>query len=227
MQLEDIAQIVLKFVAAGLVGSIIGIERERSHRAAGFRTHFLVALGAATVMIIGEQLTARYGVNVTDPSRLAAQVISGIGFLGAGTILKDGVNVRGLTTAASLWATACIGIAAGAGMYLVALIGTIGAVLALTVLETVESRFVKTKHSRAVLDVLCCDSSPEMHSRVYSAIHQHGLEIVGISISALDQGCKMELRIGSPQSKGRDAFADLCTQLSQVEGVTNVKSIAL
>lgn len=101
------------------IGGVIGWERESSHRPAGMRTHMLVAVGSATVMIIGDYSHKIYG---GDATRLGAQVVSGIGFLGAGTIMKEGSTVKGLTTAASVWAVACMGIAAGAGFYDVAVI---------------------------------------------------------------------------------------------------------
>ena len=107
--------IVLRLACAMVVGIVIGLEREFTHRPAGLRTHILVTLGACVVSILGEMLFLHYAqLGATpDPARLSAQVITGVGFLGAGTIMKEGVNVKGLTTAASVWAVACLGIAAG------------------------------------------------------------------------------------------------------------------
>ena len=107
---------VIKMVLAVLFSGIIGFEREHSHRPAGFRTHILVAVGSTLVMMTSKFVFLEYqGVVTVDPTRLGAQVISGIGFLGAGTILREGFSVKGLTTAASLWAVSCIGLAVGAG----------------------------------------------------------------------------------------------------------------
>jgi putative Mg2+ transporter-C (MgtC) family protein len=118
-------------VAAGL-GAAIGVERELRDREAGLRTHMLVALGAALFTVVSAygfaDVIGRGDPNVVerlDPSRIAAQVVSGIGFLGAGAIIRQGLSVRGLTTAASLWIVAAIGMAAGAGMYAAAVIGTV------------------------------------------------------------------------------------------------------
>ena len=111
-------EILVRLLLAVLLGGFIGYEREHTNRPAGFRTHILVCAGAALVMATSEYLVRRYSISAVDPARLGAQVISGIGFLGAGTIIRDGVNVRGLTTAASLWAVSCVGIAVGCGFYL-------------------------------------------------------------------------------------------------------------
>ncbi len=137
-------QIALRLACAMLVGLIIGTEREYANRPAGMRTHILVALGACVVSITGEVLFHHYhalGAN-PDPARLAAQVITGVGFLGAGTIMREGVSVKGLTTAASLWAVACLGLACGFGYYAVAILGMIFIFVTLTVLETIQHKLL-------------------------------------------------------------------------------------
>ena len=117
---------VIKMALAVLFSGVIGYEREHSHRPAGFRTHILVAVGSALVMMTSGYVFREYeGLGTFDPTRLGAQVISGIGFLGAGTILREGFSVKGLTTAASLWAVSCIGLAVGAGYYVGALVSTV------------------------------------------------------------------------------------------------------
>ena len=137
-------QICLRLLCAMLVGMVIGTEREYTNRPAGMRTHILVALGACAVMITGQLIFVQYkalGGN-PDPSRLSAQVITGVGFLGAGTILREGTNVKGLTTAASLWAVACLGIAAGGGYYTVALAGMVFIFITLTIFEWIQTKLV-------------------------------------------------------------------------------------
>ena len=117
---------VIKMVLTVLLSGIIGFEREHSHRPAGFRTHILVAVGSTLVMMTSKFVFLEYqGIVTVDPTRLGAQVISGIGFLGAGTILREGFSVKGLTTAASLWAVSCIGLAVGAGYYIGAFVTTL------------------------------------------------------------------------------------------------------
>lgn len=131
---------VWRLVLAALFGTIIGLDREYREKEAGFRTHFLVSLGSALMMIVSQygfsEILTHDGVPL-DPSRIAAQVVSGIGFIGAGTIIFNHQIVRGLTTAASLWATAGIGLTAGAGMSWLALAATILTLVALEGLSLV------------------------------------------------------------------------------------------
>ena len=130
--------LIVRLCVAGLCGTVIGLDREYRVKDAGFRTHFLVALGSALMMIVSQYgfegfLATHDGLRL-DPSRIAAQVVSGIGFIGAGTIIIHRQLVRGLTTAASLWATAGIGLAAGGHMYVVAGAATLLTLFALEVL---------------------------------------------------------------------------------------------
>lgn len=112
--------LLLRLFAATVLGGLIGYERGSTHDA-GLRTHIIVCLGAATVMVVSESVAARFGIP-GEVMRMSAQVISGIGFLGAGSIIIDGNRVRGITTAAGLWTTACVGLAVGAGYYIVAFV---------------------------------------------------------------------------------------------------------
>lgn len=142
--------ICVRLLCAMLVGLVIGTEREYTHRPAGMRTHILVALGACAVMITGQLIFVEYrpyGAS-PDPARLAAQVITGVGFLGAGTILREGINVKGLTTAASLWSVACLGIAAGGGYYSVTLVGMVFIFITLTFFEFLQHKLIKPKTVR-------------------------------------------------------------------------------
>lgn len=143
-QALEFLQIFLRLLCAMTVGTVIGTEREYSNRPAGMRTHILVALGACTVMVTGQMIFFECSAlgSYPDPTRLPAQVISGVGFLGAGTILRQGANVKGLTTAASLWAVACLGIAAGAGYYGVVALGTVFLFVTLTIFEVLQNHLM-------------------------------------------------------------------------------------
>lgn len=133
---------VIRLVLAMIVGGVVGIERGKQGRAAGMRTHILVCVGSALTVMIGIYM---YNLGMsTDPMRISAQVISGIGFLGVGTILLKGrFQITGLTTAAGLWATAAIGLAVGAGFYFAALIAFAVTVLTVTILHSFEYRLTK------------------------------------------------------------------------------------
>ena len=143
----NIVTVILRLVLAMIFGGTIGLERGKQGRAAGMRTHTLVCLGATLATMIGFYTMSLPGLS-NDPLRIAAQVISGIGFLGVGTILIKGrFQITGLTTAAGLWCAAAIGIALGAGFYSGAIIAFVCAVLTVTVIHRVESRLNK-KYSR-------------------------------------------------------------------------------
>lgn len=136
--MEAYVDFILRLFVAGAMGVLIGLEREYRAKEAGYRTHFLVALGSALMMIVSQ-----YGFDSVletdlvrlDPSRIAAQVVSGIGFIGAGTIILQKQIVRGLTTAAGIWATSGIGLAIGAGMYVVGVSATLLVLVGLEVLS--------------------------------------------------------------------------------------------
>ncbi len=146
---EFYLSMIIRLALACLLGGIIGFEREHVHRPAGFRTHILVCVGSALVMITSEYIYYHFSSHVnTDPARLGAQVISGIGFLGAGTIIKEGISVKGLTTAASLWAVSCVGIAVGIGFYGGAFLATAFIFLTLGVAKKTQSRMTVKKSTR-------------------------------------------------------------------------------
>ena len=141
-------EILIRLLLATIVGGITGIERERSNKVAGFRTHILVSLGACIASITSLDLFLQFHtISNLDPARLSAQVLSGIGFLGAGTIMKTSNRVVGLTTAAGIWSTACIGIAIGYGYYF------LGMVSWLILLKFIDSSFKRTKSGKIVLKI--------------------------------------------------------------------------
>ncbi|MBQ2737895.1 MAG: MgtC/SapB family protein [Clostridia bacterium] len=143
----NIVTIIVRLVLAALFGGVIGLERGRQRRAAGLRTHILVCIGAALTATVGFFARDVLGTVGTDPLRISAQVISGIGFLGVGTILLKGrFQITGLTTAAGLWVTAAIGIALGAGFYEGALVAFLVTVITVMLLHKIE-RTVNDHHS--------------------------------------------------------------------------------
>jgi putative Mg2+ transporter-C (MgtC) family protein len=137
-------QMIIRLMLAALLGGIIGVEREINSKAAGFRTHILVCIGSCLIMLTSMHMVDIYnGIANADPGRIAAQVVSGIGFLGAGTIIRSRASVLGLTTAASLWSAAGIGLAVGSGLFIVSIFTTvliIGSLLILSKLQDTVSR---------------------------------------------------------------------------------------
>lgn len=174
--------ILIRLVLSFMVGALVGWERERTHRPAGLRTHTLVCVGATVVMLLGFYVTFRYhGMTNADPARLPAQVINGIGFLGAGTILKEGSTIKGLTTAASLWVVACLGLAIGAGFYDGAVVATVAIILTLTVFEIVEKHMSYAKRTRVRIELYCNDVSRTL-SRISTLTEEFQANIKDINI---------------------------------------------
>lgn len=149
--------ILLRTGLAVLLGGIIGLERQSKHRPAGFRTYILVCLSSALVMMLSELMFEKYntlyGIS-PDPARMAAQVISGIGFLGAGTIIHYGPNVKGLTSAASLWAVAAIGLAVGSGFYALAITVSVVLYATLFLFNAISLKMNKQGNSLEILITL-------------------------------------------------------------------------
>lgn len=185
---------MLKLAAACLLGGVVGWQRETHERPAGFRTHILVCAGACLVMLvsIGVGSPAVTGGPRFDPGRIAAQVVSGIGFLGAGTILRQGNIVRGLTTAASLWAVAAVGLAAGlGGAYLVlATFATVLILATLSVFGHVERRLIAHRHLRDLRVVVPEGSAPG----IVRFLSERGIGVRSIRAMAPVQG-QQQLRL--------------------------------
>ena len=160
---------------AAVLGGLIGYERQHSHRPAGLRTHVLVAVGAALVMCTSEYVALRMGG--TDVTRMGAQVISGIGFLGAGTILREGFTVRGLTTAASLWAVSCVGLASGIGFWAGALIATVVILITLNLLKRVRNR-----HSSIRTIYIGVSNAYHVSERIAEIFHACGADLRALEI---------------------------------------------
>ncbi|WP_211749944.1 MgtC/SapB family protein [Paenibacillus sp. Marseille-Q4541] len=179
--------ILIRLLIAMTLGGLIGVERERSNHAAGFRTHILVCLGSALIMIL-----SAYGfsdfvneANVRmDPARLAAAVITGVGFLGAGTILFTGKSITGLTTAASIWVVAAIGLAVGAGFYFAAIVSTVLVLLNLWVFNKVERRYLKANKLHVI--TLSAVSSPALVEKISRFMEEEKIVIRKMTVNDLD-----------------------------------------
>ncbi|MDQ0340151.1 putative Mg2+ transporter-C (MgtC) family protein [Caldalkalibacillus uzonensis] len=221
-------EITLRLLLATLLGGLVGLEREQSNRPAGFRTHILVCVGSALIMLISiygfeEYIKERsqYGYVVADPARLAAQVVSGIGFLGAGTILVHGFAIRGLTTAASLWVVAGIGLALGAGFYFGAILSTGLVLLSLIVLNRFESVVLhKSYFHRLVIKV---EDQPGKLGEIATTLGEQNVNIRKLSIEEAGQTdpgtVRLVLNIRIPNTV---SMAILVDQLRNLDGVKEV-----
>ncbi len=220
-------EIALRLVLAVFLGGLVGFERERHNRPAGFRTHILVCVGSALVMLVsaygfsGELAFLGDGV---DPSRIAAGVVTGVGFLGAGTILRHGNTITGLTTAASLWVVSGIGLAVGIGFYLGAVLTTMMVMVSLILLRSMEAAFARMKRLRR-LWVRGVDR-PGLIGRIGSVMGEMNINIskVELSEAEYDEAVKSEIIhieffLSVPTNVQVD---ELLRRLATLEGVLEV-----
>ncbi|MBR2354273.1 MAG: MgtC/SapB family protein [Clostridia bacterium] len=227
--------VLLRLGIASLCGGLIGIERGRKHRAAGFRTHMLVCMGAALTMVLGtyiavmlaSELWAPFlsGDNMrTDVSRFGAQVINGIGFVGAGTIIITGrQQVKGMTTAAGLWASACMGLAIGAGFYSAALVGCVFIILTIVVFSKLETFILS--HSRNVNLYVEFEHSDDI-SAVVEKIKSQEVRIFDVELSkgkTSESGCPNAIfSLQLPKKKSHTA---VMTAIAEIENVRIIEEI--
>ena len=205
--------ITLRLAVAMLLGGVIGFEREYRAKDAGFRTHFLVALGSALFCIVSQY---GFGFELKDSSRVAAQVVSGIGFLGAGTIIFQKNVVRGLTTAAGLWVTAAIGLACGTGMYLPAVVTTLMVLIGLEILSAVIPRV-----STSVVILSFSATSQESVKKAVREIRRNCLDIISYELKErkTSQGVIFETNL-SMKVKRDNRDEQLIEYLNEFDDVT-------
>ncbi len=176
--------LILRLGTAAFLGSVIGLDRQRLDKAAGLRTHMLVSVGSALVMIVsayGFDRVIQPGRVVLDPSRVAAQVVSGIGFLGAGTIVVRKMSVHGLTTAASIWTVAAVGLAAGGALYIAAISTTTIMVFVLAVVKPLEDRLLGHGHIERRSVRMTVDGSFRPES-IEPPLRRAGVELIGVRV---------------------------------------------
>ena len=214
-------QILAELGAAWLAGALIGAERSYHGRAAGFRTHALVALGAATAMMVSLAPTFAPGVFPgdtprLDPTRLAQGVMAGIGFLGAGVIFKEGVNVQGLTTAASVWATAAIGLLFGVGGFAPGAMATAGVLTTLVILRWVEESLPTQVYAWSVFRFRT-DAAPDQ-AGLEAILTSFGVSLRELSYARSHEGAMLEFS-GALMAKRDQAFDDLAAHLRGLDGL--------
>jgi putative Mg2+ transporter-C (MgtC) family protein len=214
---------LLRLALAAALGGAVGLERELREREAGFRTHLLVALGSALFTIVsayGFHAFLASGANVvrTDPTRIAAQIVTGIGFLGAGAIIRQGLSVRGLTTAATLWAVAAIGLAVGAGYYSGALITTAIVLLALWPLRRlayVALRRFRPEDGRLLVEL----PAGESPGAVIDEVERVGARLHSIEVSQEGDRRRLRLDVALPAGTRIPTLVARVADVAQVADV--------
>ncbi len=219
----SLAGLTLKLVLAVIFGGIIGLERGRKRRPAGFRTHILVCMGATMAMCISRYCYETLSINV-DVSRLGAQVINGIGFLGAGTIIVTRrQEVKGLTTAAGLWACACMGLALGAGFYECALVAFIAIILSTTVLDKIE-KLITSRSYNMNISVIVTETAV-IHD-IHDALHGMDIRIFDSEIINIhDLASESPSVVIETQLKKRRRHVEIIAALAAIEGVISVEEL--
>ena len=215
-------QIILRVLVAAVLGAAVGLERERQDQPAGLRTHMILVIGATLAMVLSVNvgyLYARPGTP-SDPARLAAQVISGIGFLGAGAILRYGFTVKGLTTATSLWTMAIVGMTVGAGYYLIGVVTTVLMLVVLALLNTIENRFVRTAISRLIQ--VEADYHKGVVKSVRRIVEKYADSLTSFSIQKHYKQKRLRIQVVARISHDQ-TLEELIEKISDIEGVRTLK----
>lgn len=211
-------EVAARLIVSAVFAGIIGYERQSRHKAAGLRTHILVSAGSCLIMVLSINIySSVQGLTNADPARLAAQVVSGIGFLGAGSILKEGPTIKGLTTAASLWVVSGVGLAAGAGYYLGALMTTLLVFLTLTILSRMEH---KDHGGHLIHMIVTTIDMPGQMGQISSVIGRQGASIREIKIDEHDDLAVITFCVILPCNTD---IGELTTHILDIEGVKEVR----
>jgi putative Mg2+ transporter-C (MgtC) family protein len=215
------ADMVLRLALGFVAGAIMGFERASSRQVAGMRTHILIALGATLLMLLSIWLPLELtGIRNGDPGRIAAQVVSGIGFLGAGAILRLGNNVRGLTTAASLWFVAAVGLTIGAGMFLAAGIAEAAGLITLMFLGRLERKIFPSERFKT-LEISYKTGRPNI-SEAQDTIRAAKIRIQSMDVvqGSINKPTKLRLLVGIPTALD---IASIAQALKSLDNVTKVE----
>ncbi|MCL6450862.1 MAG: MgtC/SapB family protein [Acetobacteraceae bacterium] len=209
-------EVVGRLALAAVLGGMVGLERESVRRPAGLRTHILVCVGSALIMLVSLDVYRLYrGVAGVDPGRIAAQVVSGIGFLGAGTIMREGASIRGLTTAATLWVVAGVGLAAGAGLLWPAAASTVLVMAVLVLVPRLERAVFRPRLHHLTLWVA---DRPGQLGQIGTVLGSRGVDIKGVTMRPADDPETVELELDLRLPNGYEA-AHLARDLLGQDGV--------
>ena len=222
---HDAIDILIKLMLAAIAGGLVGLEREKHGRPAGLRTNLLVSVGACAMMIVSEAFYIKYGLlNAEsavrfDPSRVAAQIVTGIGFLGAGVILKEGVSVRGLTTAASLWVVAGLGMAFGMGYFSLGGITTVLVLVSLIFLKKLDPLM---KKDRYLTLTVVADQRMNLYDELQQLCDEKDLYVSDLSshVDLVDDEITFQMVITQQQRRIGRELTDAILQLKGIRKVS-------
>ena len=219
---QDLTELdmIIRLCVGFLAGAAIGLERSSRRQVAGLRTHILITTGATLLMLLSIYLPQNF-VRGGDPARIAAQVVSGIGFLGAGAIIRLGNNIRGLTTSASLWFTAAVGLAIGAGMFVVAGAAVVIGLVTLILLAHIEKRIFPVERYK-LLEISYKDNSPSTKEAL-DIIKESGMRIQSMDVNhgSKDKGTKLRLLVRIPNS------VDIASAARSIKSSGNVGKVEI
>jgi putative Mg2+ transporter-C (MgtC) family protein len=208
--------IILKILLAAMLGGIIGLERELSHKEAGLRTNILIAIGSTLITVLSFKIAAM--TKTADPARLTAQIVSGIGFLGAGAIIQARFAVHGLTTAATIWTVAAIGIAVGSGFYLVAFLVAVFVVIVLTVFKFLLAYLEKQKQIFVYL--ISTEERASLLVDIRQVLTELNIRYSSARLNRREGGYEFEIIFNTSENKNRDFIE----KIMLVKGVREVLS---
>jgi putative Mg2+ transporter-C (MgtC) family protein len=212
-------ELTIRLILSILLGGIIGLERETINKPAGFRTHILVCLGSTIIMLVSLFIFHEFrGHTDVDPGRIPAQVISGIGFLGAGTIIIEGANVKGLTTAASLWTVAAIGLAVGVGFYYGAILATFLILLTLITFNRLEAVILKKSYLQPL--TLIVKDMPGQLGKVGSSLGDMDISIKDVKMENIEEG-KLLITLMIQKINNLE-FEEIKRKLRQIDGIYDI-----
>ena len=233
LQVHKDIMMVVRLVLAAILGGIDGIERGSGDRPAGFRTHILVCVGSALFMLVSmygfDELTPAEALHEgdlgarRDSARIAAQVVSGIGFLGAGTILHEGLTIRGLTTAASLWMVSAIGLAVGSGMFFLSIMATIITMITLVTFHTWEKRFAATNRSDRRFVRITTSNRNDAIADITGYLILNGIQVKSLNVKKNKDKNNLVIDLYLKVGKNMEG-SDYILGLQSIEGVISVEN---
>ncbi|MDR9857108.1 MgtC/SapB family protein [Paenibacillus sp. VCA1] len=227
----DNVHILLRLLLSVLLGGLVGLERERSNHAAGLRTHILVCMGSTLIIMLSIYGFSEFvhEVNIRiDPARLASAVITGVGFLGAGTILFTGKSITGLTTAASIWVVAAVGLAVGAGFYFASVAATFLILLTLVVFNKLEQRYIRS--SKLHLISVCAISAPGLLESISDLLEEEEITVKKAVVNERSNvpygelqppSTTVEIALNALSKRAFDPL-ELASRIRRIDGVSTV-----